>query len=802
MISSSKNEILEILGKNLPGVIFYRFIRSKNGETVFDYISENAERFTGHTINEILENPQCLFETALPQYLSILNEKQKEAFNNFSIFNIEIECQSAHDGIRWVKITSTPEKLNDGNIAWVGIQTDITDFKQGELKLHKYNRELKLLNNINDIINNTEDEESLYELICSCLITKGNYNLAWICHAPSPINTSQKVIPVFASGEVEYLNRINIDLSNEALRMGPTGHVLINGGTVINNNVETNGLFKPWLEMAHKFDIKSSIVIELNIHKDRRSAICIYSSAFDAFDKKEVLILERICRNVSSAVKNIHLEIEKREAKNQLKERVKELSTIYHISNILQNSNNSIQENLQKIVNIIPSGWQFMSICVARITFNNTVYKSENFEESNWYMDADISINNKTYGKVEVFYIQEIKHADEGPFLKEERNLLNTIAETIGMYCEKDKTNHQLITSEANLKSIFNHTDVGYLLLDINYTIISYNDKIINGYLSDTSIKATIGLNFLDIVDKDRKKYIENIFKDTITNRAPIEYEFNYRKRINSNYYNVMVVPIVNNNKTIGICISAYDITKRKNEEKYKEKITEELLQRNRDLEQFAYIVSHNLRAPVANILGLNTLLRDNPTEEEKFDIIHKLNTSTIRLDTVIKDLNTILQVRREVSEIKVELNFALIIEHVKESISNIITDNKVEFQLDFSKAEKITSIRTYIGSIFYNLITNSIKYARENTPILISISTDKIDNNIIIHYKDNCQGIDLDKYGGQVFGLYKKFNTNVEGKGIGLFMVKTQVEVMGGKIAISSVLNAGTEFTITFPIL
>jgi PAS domain S-box-containing protein len=802
MISSAKNEILDILGKNLPGVIFYRFIRSKKGEIVFDYISENAEQFTGHSTTEIIANPQYLFGTALPEYNSILKEKQEESFENFSIFNIELECQSAHDGIRWVKITSTPEKLNDGNIAWVGIQTDITESKRGEFKLQKYNRELQLLNNINDIINNTDDEESLYELICSCLITKGNYKLAWICHAPSPFEISHKVIPISASGEVEYLNMINIDMDNDTMRKGPTAHVLLNGGIVINNNVETNGLFKPWLEMANRFNIRSSIVLELNIYEDRRSAICIYSSAFDAFDEKEVLILDRMARNVSTAIKNINIEIDKREAKHQLNERVKELSTIYSINKILQHSNLPIGENIQDIANIIPMGWQFPQSCVARITFNNTIYYSANFEESNWSIGSEITINKKTHGKVEVFYTREMKLEAEGPFLKEERILLNTIAETIGLHFEKENANQQLISSEANLKSIFNHTDVGYLLLDINYNIISYNEKIINGYLSDTSIKATIGLNFLDIVDSDRKKYIEKILKDTATNRVPIEYEFNYRKRINSNYYNVMVVPIFDINKVIGICISAYDITKRRNEEIIKEKVTNELLQRNRDLEQFAYIVSHNLRAPVANILGLNTLLKDDPTEVEKVDIINKLNTSTERLDSVIKDLNIILQVKREISEIKEEIDFELLIEHVKESLSNTIAQQHVEFQCDFSSALKINSIKTYLGSIFFNLITNSIKYARADTRVIISIKTEKNNDNIIIHFKDNCQGIDLGKYGDQVFGLYKKFNTNVEGKGIGLFMVKTQVEVLGGKISISSVLNAGTEFTITFPIL
>lgn len=799
MDSSTKNEILDILGKNLPGVIFYRFIREHDGTTTFDYISENVKLFTGHTSEEVISNPTLLLSTALPKYHDYIQQKKEESFNNLSIFDIEIECQSAYNGIRWVKIISTPEKLQEGRVAWFGIQSDITESKEAELKLNKYNHELKLLNNINDILSNTHDEHAIYELICNCLVTKGGYKLAWICHIPKP-NSKQIVEPVCAYGEIDYLKNIQIDLSDEKMRKGPTGKVLLRGGKFVNNDVESNPNFKPWLKKALQFDIRSSIVLELEILKDRRSIINIYSSNKNAFDENEVQILERIARNVSTAIKNIHIELEKRDTSYLLSERVKEIKTLYQINNLLQDSSTPYEEILQKVVNIIPNGWQYVNYCVARIIFNEHTYCSKGFEETNWFQTAIIESKYLGIGKLEVYYLHNMKLSDEGPFLKEERDLLNTIAEMIGSFYDKNRTQHQLITSEANLKSIFDHTEVGYLLIDLDYTIISCNSKIIEGYLGETKVQAEVGLNFLSIINENRKDFIRSVLENVINKVSPYEYDFNYTNSNGTKFYTIMAVPISNKDKIIGVCISAYDTTKRKKEEVEREKITSELIQRNRDLEQFAYIVSHNLRAPVANILGLNSLLIDNPTEKEKNDIINKLNISTLRLDTVIRDLNSILQVRREISELKVEIDLEILIKHVKESISSLIATQKVEFQLDFTKVRKIKSIRTYLGSIFYNLITNSIKYARINTPIKIQISTDLIDNHIIIHYKDNCQGMDLVKYGEEVFGLYKKFNTTVEGKGIGLFMVKTQVEVMGGKIEVNSELNQGTEFIITFP--
>ena len=103
--------------------------------------------------------------------------------------------------------------------------------------------------------------------------------------------------------------------------------------------------------------------------------------------------------------------------------------------------------------------------------------------------------------------------------------------------------------------------------------------------------------------------------------------------------------------------------------------------------------------------------------------------------------------------------------------------------------------------SIFNNLIRNSIKYRNPDQQPLITIKSTKENGKIILTFKDNGLGIDLNKHGTKVFGLYKRFHTHLKGKGIGLFMVKAQVEALGGQITIASEINKGTEFTIIFEI-
>ena len=234
-----------------------------------------------------------------------------------------------------------------------------------------------------------------------------------------------------------------------------------------------------------------------------------------------------------------------------------------------------------------------------------------------------------------------------------------------------------------------------------------------------------------------------------------------------------------------------------------KEKMTADLIQRNKDLEQFTYIISHNLRAPVANIIGLSSRLQQvDLAEDIKKQIAGGLTTSVKKLDEVIRDLNDILKVRQKVDDSKQVINLNQFASDIHLSIEKMIENENAVIIWDFSAADEIVTVKSYLHSIFYNLISNSLKYRQPGIPPAIKITSQKINNKIILLFKDNGLGIDLRNLSDQVFGLYKRFHPErAEGKGMGLYMVKTQVESMGGKISISSEVNKGTEFKIEFEV-
>jgi len=366
---------------------------------------------------------------------------------------------------------------------------------------------------------------------------------------------------------------------------------------------------------------------------------------------------------------------------------------------------------------------------------------------------------------------------------------------------ERKKTEQALQKSEANLRAIFDHTDNGFILLDTSFNVLSFN--IVAYEWSVLSFGAYIeeGVSLLRLISNDRKSESIGYLNEILQGKS-IRKEVEYPDINGSTaWYLVRMNPVFEKDGVIiGLCISASDITARKLAELERTQIINDLVKHNKDLEQFAYIVSHNLRAPVANILGITDLMQNaRLSKQEEKEMIGDLTISVNRLDNVIKDLNYVLQIKREVTEKKEIVKFSKIVKDIKASVANLVKTENAKIVCDFSKVNEMLTLKSYLYSVFFNLISNGIKYRRPDICPVIEITSAQINNKIILVFKDNGLGIDLNKKRDQVFGLYKRFHNHTEGKGMGLYMTRIQVEMMGGNISVASEVNNGSEFTMEF---
>ena len=151
----------------------------------------------------------------------------------------------------------------------------------------------------------------------------------------------------------------------------------------------------------------------------------------------------------------------------ELAERVKELNCIAEISRLAEQPGISIEEFVKRSAALLPSAWQYPEDACARITLDGTVFKTENFKESAWNQSADLHVDGQKIGRVTVYYLNEKPAVDEGPFLKEERGLIDVVADFLSHIIQHRRTEKEIKASEAKFRTIFDSANDGILLADM-----------------------------------------------------------------------------------------------------------------------------------------------------------------------------------------------------------------------------------------------------------------------------------------------------------------------------------------------
>jgi len=235
-----------------------------------------------------------------------------------------------------------------------------------------------------------------------------------------------------------------------------------------------------------------------------------------------------------------------------------------------------------------------------------------------------------------------------------------------------------------------------------------------------------------------------------------------------------------------------FDITQQKRQEL-------ELKHRTKQLEDFCFIVSHNLRAPLSNLLLLTSMIQESETFEEQKVLIDRLAKPVHLLNETFNELVESLQIRQDTEVERESLRFGDSLQNVADVLNIKVVHPEVSIESDFSGAPEITYPKKYLESIVQNLLSNAIRYRSPKRKLKVELKSYVKDGSIWMEVRDNGLGIDMQAHGSKLFGLRKTFHDNHDAKGFGLFITKTQVEAMGGSIHAESELGKGSTFYVQF---
>lgn len=263
-------------------------------------------------------------------------------------------------------------------------------------------------------------------------------------------------------------------------------------------------------------------------------------------------------------------------------------------------------------------------------------------------------------------------------------------------------------------------------------------------------------------------------------------------------WYQMMIMPYLHqhNNKSDGAIITFGDITALKDVQLELDRKNQSLLRINEDLDNFINTASHDLLAPLGSIeTSINVMNHIALSDEKLMDVLNLINRSIKTYRQLITDISVIAKVESETSHMEL-VNIEELIENIEWSLQDKIQLHGAKIELSLA-VHQIKFSKKNLRSILFNLISNAIKFRGDELPV-IKIATAELDGHTTLSITDNGKGMsekDLDK----IFQMYGRLHQDIEGSGIGLYLVKKIINATGGRLAVESVLGKGTTFTIHF---
>lgn len=366
---------------------------------------------------------------------------------------------------------------------------------------------------------------------------------------------------------------------------------------------------------------------------------------------------------------------------------------------------------------------------------------------------------------------------------------------------EQVEAHTKTIDNEKLLRTLIDNLPVNVYIKDTESRKVLIN-KAECEYLGVNDPKEIIGKNDFDLypLEAARKSRAEDL--KVMNTLKPVIGKETKKTTLDGKVTSFLSskIPLLNSKGiAYGIVGISLDITRLKEKEKELRNIINIASVQNKKLLNFAHIVSHNLRSHSANFSMLLNFLENEEDENEKTKIVEMLTKASNNLLETLDNLNEVVSINTNTNiEIK-ELPLNDKILDTKQNLSSLLSNNNATIENNVPEDFMVHSVPAYLDSILTNFISNAVKYKHPERDAKVILSAEKKDNYSILTIADNGLGINLEKYGKKLFGMYKTFHDHKDARGIGLYLTKNQIDAMNGKVEVSSVVGKGTEFKIFF---
>lgn len=401
-------------------------------------------------------------------------------------------------------------------------------------------------------------------------------------------------------------------------------------------------------------------------------------------------------------------------------------------------------------------------------------------------------------GKVDAF----------SPMERESFRFLIHLSATIYLRIRTEQANEELNAIKDRLSFIATRTDNMVILTNAQQQIDWVNaafEKVTGYHLHEIAGLRPGDLLQRDDIDQAAKARMKAAI---VSGESCVERVVNYTKNGLPYHVEVQIYPIKDASGQVTHYISLQrDITERKRLEAERdahmldlEQAVAEVKFRNDRLHNFSNVLSHNIRSHTSNIMSLVKLIQMHPLPDGAVKFFEVLDRSVHNLDETIRNLNTTISSNIDPRVDKEEIDLTKLLSKIRESLSVDIDEANVTLDCRCEECSILWADKALLESIVTNLITNAIKYRSKNRVPIVRIESELNERAYVLRFSDNGQGIDLTRHGNDIFGMFKTFNSEGKGQGIGLYLTRNQVDMMGGSITVESALDVGTTFTVKLP--